>query len=409
VPGMRLELATELIRSLPKARRTAFVPAPNFARQALGWVREHPELRSRRFPDALGEALLRLTGVAIEPEEWREGAVPRHLRVTFVVVKGDDELAVGPDLDELKTQLAPQLSRTLNSAAAGLTRTGARRWEFGTIPERLELSGGRHQVVGFPALTDEGATVGLAVFDTPERQRASHAVGVRRLVLLNTPDPTKWVVSHLSNVDKLALGHSPYAGVPALLADARLASVGELVARASGGAVRTEEEFRRLCDRVRVDNADLMRAIVSLSSEILTLHGAVLVGLERVRASSPAAIADIAEQVANLVFPGFLAATGHDHLTELPRYLRAAQQRLTGLSLAPARDAAGLATITRVEDAYAELVAQAPPGRLPPHVEEIGWMIEELRVSLFAQSLRTRQATSEKRIMRAIAEARQRL
>jgi ATP-dependent helicase HrpA len=139
------------------------------------------------------------------------------------------------------------------------------------------------------------------------------------------------------------------------------------------------------------------------------VHSAVLVGLERIRSAAPAAAVDITEQVANLVFPGFLAATPYEHLTSLPRYLRAVQQRLNVLATAPARDAPGLATITRVEDAYAELVAQAPPGRLPDFVAEIGWLVEELRVSLFAQGLGTRQATSEKRISKAISEARRRL
>ena len=90
---------------------------------------------------------------------------------------------------------------------------------------------------------DEGATVGVAVLDTPTRQQASHAAGLRRLVLLATPDPTKWVIAHLGNAEKLALGHSPYPSVPALLADARLASVGELVRRAGGSTVRDAARF----------------------------------------------------------------------------------------------------------------------------------------------------------------------
>jgi len=217
------------------------------------------------------------------------------------------------------------------------------------------------------------------------------------------------VVGHLTNVEKLALGHSPYAGVPALLADARLASVGELVRRAGGDAVRDEEAFRKLCDAVRVDNADLMRALVTLCSQILNLHAQLLIDLGRVRSGAPGSAADIEEQVGNLVFPGFLAATSYEHLVDLPRYLKAAQQRTRALLTNPARDAPGLATITRAEDAYAELVALAPPGRLPDFVETIGWMLEELRVSLFAQPLGTRQAVSEKRVMNAIADARRRL
>ncbi len=409
VPGMRLDRATELIRSLPKSKRTAFVPAPDFARRALGWLREHPELRAESFTTALGTALLRLTGVQLDPADWRTDAVAGHLQVIFVVTKDGDELAVGRDLDALKAELAPQLSRTLNTAAAGLTRTGLTRWEFGTIVDRLEFSRDRHQVVGYPGLVDEGATVGLSVWDTPERQRVSHAFGVRRLSLLNTPDPTKWVVSHLSNTEKLALGHSPYPGVPALLADARLASVGELVRRAGGSDVRDEAAFVRLCDQVRLDNADLMRDVVRLASDTLNLYQTVLIDIAGIRGAAPGAAADLTEQVSNLVFLGFLAATGFDQLTDLPRYLRAAQQRITILAASPARDTAGLTTISRVEDAYAELVGQAPAGRLPDFVSDIGWMLEELRVSLFAQGLRTKQAVSEKRVMNAIADASRRL
>jgi ATP-dependent helicase HrpA len=409
VPGMRTERATELIRSLPKSKRTAFVPAPDFARRALRWLRERPEHKSLAFTQALGAALLQLTGTRVEDDEWRPGAVPVHLQVAFMVVKDGDVLAIGKDLVELKAELAPQLSRTLNTAAAGLTRTGLTRWEFGSIAESVAFTRDRHRVIGYPGLVDEGATVGLAVWDTPQRQVVSHGLGVRRLVLLNTPDPTKWVVAHLSNTQKLALGRSPYAGVPALLADARLASVGELVGRWGGSTVRSEEEFARLCDLVRADNPDLMRQLVALCSDILALHADVLIGLDGVRSVAPAAAADLAEQISNLVFAGFLAATPYRHLVELPRYLKAARVRIGTLATTPARDATGLATISRVEDAYAELVSSAPPGRLPEFVEDVGWLLEELRVSLFAQSLGTKVAVSEKRVSNAIADARRQL
>jgi ATP-dependent helicase HrpA len=127
------------------------------------------------------------------------------------------------------------------------------------------------------------------------------------------------------------------------------------------------------------------------------------------RSTAPEAVADLQEQVGNLVFRGFLAATGHDHLSDLRRYLRAAQQRLKGLRTTPGRDANGLAVMNRVEDAYAELVAEAPPGPLPDFVADVGWLLEELRVSLFAQGLGTRQAVSEKRVKNAVADARRRL
>src|SRR5918997_3530803 len=261
---------------------------------------------------------------------------------------------------------------------------------------------------GSPALVDEGVTVGLAALDTPGRSATRHRSGLRRLVLLNTPDPTKWVVSHLSQRDRLALAAGPYASVPDLLADARLAAVGELIRRA-GTAVRDEAAFAALCDAVRVDNPELMQGMVRLAADSITLSGAVRADLPPARAGSPGAADDLTEQLDNLIFPGFLAATAYEHLTQLPRYLRAAQQRIAGLRTTPSRDAAGLATILRVEDAYAELTATAPPGPLPDFVDEVGWLIEELRVSLFAQSLRTSVPVSEKRVRPALQRARARL
>ena len=302
----------------------------------------------------------------------------------------------------------PRLKRTLAAAAAPLTHRGATRWEFGTIAELVTLPGNGHPVVGYPALVDEGASVGLSVLDTARRQQLSHPAGLRRLVLLNTPDPTKWVVAHLGNADKLALGASPYASVPQLLADARLASVGELIRRA-GMAVTDEVEFAALCEAVRADNPELMQSIVRLAAEVLTLHGVVHADLSAVAGISAEAATDLGEQLGNLVFPGFLAATAHPQLVHLPRYLRAAQVRIAALRNNPARDEPGRATILRCEDAYAELCARAPSGPLPEFVDEVGWLLEELRVSLFAQSLGTAVPVSEKRIRSAIDEAGKRL
>jgi ATP-dependent helicase HrpA len=324
-----------------------------------------------------------------------------------VVTDGDDRtVAQGRDLAELKQTLAGQLRDSLTSAGAELARSGATGWVFGTIPEQIELERAGRRLVGHPALVDEGSTVGLRVMENRARQRRSHHAGVRRLVLLNTPDPTRWVVGHLSNTDKLALGSSPYPGVPALLADARLASIGELVGRAHGEQVRTEAAFTALCDTVRVDNAELMRAITNLAAEILRLQQQVLAQLPAVARVDAAAADDLGEQVGNLVFAGFLAATPYEHLVDLPRYLTAARQRLAGLLATPARDRAGFAVIARCEDAYAELCDSAPPGRLPEPIEEVGWLLEELRVSLFAQNLRTKVTVSEKRVLSAIAAAR---
>ncbi len=411
VPGFRAELATELLRTLPKATRRLFVPAPEYARRALAWLTEHPGDDSETLSAGLGRALRSLVGELVPVDQWRLGDVPDHLQVHFEVVDAErgTPLAAGRDLAELKRALTGDLSRTLASAAPSLTRTGAVDWVFGQIPDRIEIRRDGRSVVGYPALADEGSTVGLTLFDSPERQGTQHPDGVRRLVLLNTPDPTKWVVSRLGNLAKLALAGSPYAGVPDLLADARLASVGELSRRRDGGSVRDEEGFRALCDAVRAENPELMRGVVDLAAEIVTARGEAQAELARVRAVSEPAYEDLTEQLGNLVFDRFLSATAYERLVDLPRYLRAAQVRVRNLLAAPARDRAGLETMLRCEEAYAVLCAEAPPGRLPDFVDEIGWMLEELRVSLFAQPLRTRLPVSEKRVMTAVGQAHARL
>ena len=407
VPGLRLELATELVRALPRAVRRLLVPAPEHAERAVAWLREHPGPAGESFPDALARAIRALTGEVVPPDAWDLEGVPDHLRVGFVVVDTDGtELAGGKDLAALKRSLSNQVSEALASTADTFTRSGITRWDFGRLEPELTVTRDDRTVVGYPALVDEQTSVTLTLLDTPARQAAATAAGLRRLVLLGTPDPTRWVVSHLSNLDKLALGSSPYAGVPALLADARLASTGELVRRFAPEPVRDAAAFTRLCDAVRQENPDLMRSVVAVAAEVLRGWGALQTALPTLAARSPDAAADLREQVANLVFPGFLSATAYDHLVDLPRYLQAAQQRVAVLQTQPARDAAGLETILRGEDAYAALVAEVPPGPLPTAVAEVGWLLEELRVSLFAQGLRTKVPVSEKRLRTAIDVAR---
>ncbi len=298
VPGLRRELAGELIKTLPKNVRRQLVPAAEFAGRALDWLGQHPVPGSgaeESLPAALSRAIRALNG--LQADEWRPADVPRHLQVRYVITAGDGTTAAqGRDLTRLKEDLAVQVRDSLTRAGAELARSGATTWVFGVVPEQIELTRAGRRLVGYPGLVDEGRSVGLRVFETPARQTRSHGAGVRRLALLGTPDPTRWVVSHLSNVDKLALGHSSYAGVPALLADARLASVGELVRRAGGDQVRDPDVFTRLCDTVRVDNADLMRTITTLCAEILRLHQQVLVDLPAAARIDAAAADDIAEQ-----------------------------------------------------------------------------------------------------------------
>ncbi|HQE31831.1 MAG TPA: DUF3418 domain-containing protein [Propionibacteriaceae bacterium] len=415
VPGLRHELATGLIRSLPKQVRTSYVPAPNHAAAALAWLAERPDVASApsgdlapdtiSFPDALSRALLTLTG-RDTGDQW--GSIPEHLSVTLVVVDkaGGRELARGLDLAELQRRLAPKLTQTLTQASRDVAVTGATSWTFPPLEPRRVIRRSGSEVVGFPALVDETKAVGVAVLDTEARARASHAKGLRRLLVLTGPDPTKWVVSHMSNATKLTLGASPYATVGDLLADVRLKATDAALAdlKVDPWDIRSAARFDEVSIGVRERVPDLMQTFLSRTGESLGRFQEV----ERRLAMMPASDvkADVSEQVRNLVFRGFVAATPEPWFSRLPKYLRAVELRLDAYAQNPTRWREPATTIADLEDDYADLCAKQPAGPLPAKVATIGWLLEELRVSLFAQSLGTAEPVSAKRVRQAIAAAR---
>ncbi|MFZ0529550.1 MAG: DUF3418 domain-containing protein, partial [Propionicimonas sp.] len=242
------------------------------------------------------------------------------------------------------------------------------------------------------------------VFADAGSARVSHRLGLRRLVTLTTVDPTRWVVSRMGNATKLALATSPYPGVPALLADARLRAVGDRMdAVGHLDEVRDEPAFAALVDEVRPHTAPAMQQLVTVAGEVLALAGEI----RRELPGAPSATGqDVSEQLAGLIFPGFIAATPVSAWRRLPTYLRAIQRRLTAAATNPRHEALGLATITELEDEYASLCGRFPSGPLPEPVAEVGWLLEELRVGLFAQGLGTTVPVSAKRVRAAMQAVR---
>jgi ATP-dependent helicase HrpA len=395
IPGLRQELVTALVRGLPKQWRARLVPAPDTARRAVGWLAEH-RVPNESLTDGLGRAIAQLTGVQVPPDAWQRDAVPDHLRVRFVVTRDGAEVAVGKDLPALAERLGSKVREELNVEASEHTHAGATTWAFGTIAERTDGA-----VVGYPALSDDGARVGVTVFATDAEARRSHLVGLRRLVALTSPDPTNWVVSRLSNTTKFALAASPYPTVPALLADARLKAIETLILAAGDSwRVRDAKAFEALRDRVRADAADRMLAVVTTAGEVLQRYQRAQLGLP----SAPEPVRrDVTEQLKGLVYRGFVAGTPDPHWQRLPRYLHAIEVRLTAARANPARDRVNGDIIDGLEDEYAALCAGYPAGPLPPAVADVGWLLEELRVSLFAQSLGTAAPISAKRVRTAMA------
>ncbi len=403
VPGLREDLVIALLRSLPKAIRTNFVPAPDFARAVLARITPAPGLS---LIEAVTRELRRMTGVTVPHDAWDVSRVPDHLRLTYRVVDGDREVARGKDLAALQAQLKAAVRATVTAAAPGIARTGLTAWDFGPLPRTLEQDRAGFRVTAYPALVDEGTTVGVEVFDSAGEQAAAMIAGTRRLLLLTLPNPATFLQGRLTNQQKLALSRNPHRNIADLLRDCAGAAVDRLVDQA-GGPAWDPDGFAALRDTVRADLVDTVVAVVDRVERALAAQHGVDQRISRMSTlDALSTLADVKAQLAGLIYPGFVTATGWTHLGDLPRYLAAVERRLDRLGQDPARDRAGQARIAQVRKEYdAMLAALSPSRRRAEAVAEIRWMIEELRVNVFAQALGTPYPVSEQRIYKAMDAA----
>ncbi len=399
VPGLRAQLVTEMIRSLPKSLRRELVPAPDVAREVTARLGEP----SGDLRDAVARELRSLRGVTVPRDAWDTSKLPPHLQITVRVTDDGRVLAEGKDVAELQRELRPRLRAVLSQAAAGLTRSGLTSWDFGSLPEVFRAG----TVLAYPALADAGAAVDVRLFETEAAARSAMWAGTRRLILLGAPSPVKSIAGRLSTPAKLALSHNPHGSVAAMFADCMNCAADYLMAEA-GGPARDREGFERLSAAVRSGLHEVTAEVVTQVESALRLAHAIEARLEDTRADAvQPAVADIRAQLSGLIYPGFVTATGYRRLPQLARYLRGIERRLDKLADSPARDAASMAIAARAEQAYRQTVADLPPARrADPDVAEVRWLLEELRISLFAQTLGTRVPVSENRILAALSRLR---
>jgi len=399
VPGMRLDLVTALIKTLPKQLRRQVVPAPDYAAAALGSVTP----RSEPLVNALARELSRLGNCRIDPSDFEVGALPDHLRMTFAAVdNGGKVLGRNKSLAGLRKALSTRVDAEVARAASNTERPAASVWTadtLGTLPATVTRTVGGQQVTGYPALVAESGGVAVRVLSTPRAQHESTRAGLRALLLTAAPTKAKAFTSGLTNTERLALGRNPDGSFDALIDDCRACAVDEIVA-AHGKPVRTPAEFDALAVEVRAELPTRVARLLKAVAPALTRAHQVGVLLDRVRGE---AADDVRDQLSSLLFPGFVTDIGSRRLADLPRYLTAAAQRLESLPGSAHRDSQGMDVLDRVYSAYDRLLARLPEERQGhADVVEIAWLIEELRVSLFAQGLGTRVPVSEKRVLKAV-------
>ncbi|GGT46440.1 ATP-dependent helicase [Streptomyces kurssanovii] len=411
IPGLREEVVTELIRSLPKPVRRHYVPAPNYAKAFL--ARAVP--LQEPLPVTLARELQRMVGVPVTADDFDLSRVPDHLKITFRIVdERRKKLAEDKDLEALRLQLKPKARQALSKAAASsspsgesLERTGLTDWTIGTLSKVFETRRAGQPVKAFPALVDEGGSVAVRLFDTEAEQAQAMWRGTRRLIMLNIPvNPAKFASDKLTNQQKLALSRNPHGSVQALFEDCALAAADRLIAE-HGGPAWDEESFRKLFDKVRADLVDLTVRTIDQVQQILAAWQACE---RRLKATNSLVlinnVQDVREQLAALVPAGFVTRTGLRRLPDLMRYLVAVDRRLQQMPTAVQRDTTRMEKVHEMQDEYAWLLEQLPQGRpVPQEVLDIRWMIEELRVSYFAHALGTAYPVSDKRIVKAIDAA----
>ncbi len=452
VPGLREELVVALLKSLPKPLRRQLVPVPDYARAVLAQMTPggYPIAGSaggysiagsagvEPLLDALERSLAQ-SGVPVRPADWRLDRLPDHLAITFRVHDGEATLAQGKDLAALTRQLQPRLRATMSAAGGGLERHGLRSWDVGTLPRTYQHELAGHLITAYPALVDEGDTVALALLPTEAQQQRAMWAGTRRLLLLAVPGLIKSVQRTLDQRARLVLARNPDGSVEALLADCATCAADALIA-ACGGPPHDEDGFAALTDRAHAELAGAVRDVLAHVLRILELSHTVEARLAEFTAPVLApAVADIRTQLTSLIgtagragnqtaagragnqtaagragnqtaagragnqTPGFVTATGAHRLPDLTRYLQAIARRLDKLRRDPDRDRGWMHRIAAVAQSYQQLRDELGDS---PDVHRIRWMIEELRVSYFAQELRTRYPVSEQRIYQAIAAVR---
>ncbi|MDG2941162.1 ATP-dependent RNA helicase HrpA [Exercitatus varius] len=403
IPGLRHELIVALIKALPKSLRRNFVPAPNYADAFLARVTNF----DKPLTETLSNELRRMTGVNVDADEWKLDQIPPHLRITFRVIdeKGK-KIAESMNLDELKFSLKDRVQQSISAVADdGIEQSGIHIWNFDSLPQCYEQKKQGFTVKAFPAITDEKEAVGIKLFETEYEQSVAMRQGLRRLILLNVPSPIKYLHEKLPNKSKLGLYFTPFGKVLDLIDDCIACGVDKLIAD-FGGFVWNETDFDKLRDFVRENLNEITVDIAQQVERLLTLTFEINKRLKgKMDFTMAFALSDIKSQLAGLIYPGFVEKTGYARLPDIHRYLQAIDKRMDKLAQDINRDRAAMLRVEQCQQAYQQLLAKLPKSKpLTEDVLEIRYMIEELRVSLFAQQLGTKYPVSEKRVLNTIAE-----
>jgi ATP-dependent helicase HrpA len=398
VPGMVREKVTWYLKALPRAWRSRLLPLPEVVTAFL----EQSEEGNGALREALRAFLSTRLGAAVPPEVWGAAAPPPHLRVNVRVVDaGGRELATGRDLAALRAQLGEAAQLDFAAAEPSLERKGIRSWDFGDLPESLVVERDGRRLTGYPALVRDGDAVALTLLDTREAADAATRSAVIALMRIQLKDALRrWEKGAPSFVPS-ALALKPALPTEGLLADV-LAAVCDRALLGEDPLPRSERAFGEQVKRARVRLPAVAESAFALLAAIAAAYHALTQRLSALPAAQRRLAADVALQRDRLVAPGFFAATPWNQLVHLPRYLQALDRRLARYAENPTRDARHAQAVAVFWERYREREQTLRArGRHDPALDAFRWLVEELKVSLYAQELRTPFPISFKRLEKA--------
>ncbi len=405
VPGLRLELVTEMIRALPKAIRKSVVPAADWAKKIV--VELHP---AGGLTENLARTIQSMAGVKVSASDFDLSKLSDGLKMTYRVVDQKGKaVATSTDLLDLQSKFKSEGQRAVAQVATrlhkDLERQGLKTWDFDQLTELVETVSGNSSIKAYPALVLNGKSVDIEVLATEADRLARHPRAVAELVRMAIPTPAKYIEAHLKQQEKLALASLPYQGIGAFVDDVIAALAIEEIQKArSDGLIFSRKEFEVIRDSVQAKVLEFCFEVVALSSEISDA------AREATKAISAASAMDFLNElsdekahISQLLSKNFISATPLERLKRLPVYLRAITIRVTKMQENPLKDRAAQVELSQAMQVFANAGGELPlPISAAGNLVRARWLLEELRVSLFAQTLGTKDPVSLQRIKKAL-------
>ncbi|MEI2615745.1 MAG: ATP-dependent RNA helicase HrpA [Methylotenera sp.] len=403
VPGMLREKLTYLIKALPKTFRRVCVPVPEFV---TGFLESVDYQFSTPILETLASYIQHKTTLKVSKDDWDLNDIPPHHLMNFSVI--DDagrELAMARDWNALKKQLGSAAQLTFRNTSPDIEKTGLKQWDFGDLPQTLSFERDGLKVVGYPALEDEIESVSVKLFDTEREAVVNLRKGVCRLMRFELKEQMKQLEKSLPNFNQYAL---TLRGVmsPEDLREDMLLTIADRAFIGEDDLPRTNDDFMKLKARARTRLPAVTQAVARQVQAIATEYQLLVNQQAKMPATVNRLKRDVEQQIYLLVYKGCFSQTPWEHLQHISRYLKALRLRIEKHPANPDRDGKNAASVGQIWQKWQDKVSalQQAHHDIPQALQDFRWLIEELRVSLFAQELKTPFPVSIKRLEKTWAE-----